>query len=118
MSSELVVLVTTPEGGLSKRIAEALVGERLAACVNIVTGVESVYRWEGALTTGREQLLIIKTTESRLAALEKRIKELHEYSVPEILALKVEAGSEDYLRWINEMTAGPEAPDLDRAEKV
>jgi periplasmic divalent cation tolerance protein len=102
MSHELLVLVTAPNEDEARRIANALVEERLAACVNIVGAIESVYRWEGQVTTDRETLLIIKTTDDRYEELERRVKELHSYSTPEVIAFKIERGSSEYLSWLQD----------------
>jgi periplasmic divalent cation tolerance protein len=104
MSEEIVILVTASGRDEAARIARSIVSERLAACVNIVTGIESVYRWEGKVTEDSESLLIIKSTEDRYGELQQRVRELHSYTVPEIIAIKIERGSEDYLRWIHECT--------------
>lgn len=101
----LVVFCTVPDAAIGERIAEALVEERLAACVNLVPGLTSVYRWEGKVQREAEVLLVIKTRAGRVEALMQRLKALHPYEVPEILALPVAAGSEAYLRWIEENTA-------------
>jgi len=100
MSDELIVLVTTANAEEAARIAEVLVSERLAACVNIVPAIESIYRWEGKVTRDHESLMIIKTTGERYDDLERRVKELHSYSTPEVIALKIERGSEQYLNWL------------------
>jgi periplasmic divalent cation tolerance protein len=105
MNHELVVLVTTPNRDEAARLADALVSERLAACVNIVPAIESVYRWEGKVTRDSESLMIIKTTDGRYADLEQRVKELHSYSTPEVIALRIERGSEQYLAWLKDSTA-------------
>jgi len=98
-----IVLVTCGSRIEARRIARKLVEARLAACVNIVSApVESIYRWKGKLETAREFLLVIKTAASRLGALEKEIKKLHSYEVPEFLVLSVSAGSADYLKWLGE----------------
>lgn len=102
MSHELLVLVTAPNEDEARRIANALVEERLAACVNIVAAIESVYRWEGQVTTDRETLLIIKTTDERYEELEQRVKELHSYSTPEVIAFKIDRGSSEYLSWLRD----------------
>lgn len=107
MGSELIVFVTAGNGEEAARIAESLVSERLAACVNIVAGVESVYRWEGKVTRDSEVLLIIKTTDGRYGELEDRVKQLHSYSTPEVIAYRVERGSPDYLRWLRDSTVEP-----------
>ena len=100
MSSELIVFVTSSTNDEAIRIADALVSERLAACVNIVSAIQSVYRWEGKITREKESLMIIKTTEERYSQLERRVKELHSYSTPEVIAIKIAAGSEQYLDWL------------------
>ncbi|MBI4561952.1 MAG: divalent-cation tolerance protein CutA [Candidatus Rokubacteria bacterium] len=103
----LVVLVTTPSVEEGQTIARSLVAERLAACVNVVPGVRSVFFWEGQLQEEAEALLVIKTRRERYEALQRRILELHAYSVPEVLALPVEAGAPAYLAWLGE-TVGTE----------
>lgn len=105
MSNELIVLVTTPNAEEAARIAEVLVSEQLAACVNIVPGIESIYRWEGNVTRDQEALMIIKTTAERYDELERRVKELHSYSTPEVIALRIERGSEQYLNWLRDSLA-------------
>jgi periplasmic divalent cation tolerance protein len=105
MNGELIVFVTAPGAEEAAKMAEAVVEERLAACVNIVGGVESIYRWEGKVTRDREVLMIIKTTAERYAELERRIKELHSYTTPEVVAIEIERGSQPYLDWIRDSTA-------------
>ena len=95
----LVVLVTAPEDG-ARELGRTLVDERLAACVNVVPGVASIYRWEGRREESMESLLVIKTRPERYAALERRVLELHPYSVPEVLALPVATGAPAYLQWV------------------
>jgi periplasmic divalent cation tolerance protein len=108
MNRELIIFITAPEGVEAARIAEAIVEERLAACVNILRGVESIYRWEGKVTRDREALMIIKSTAERYEELERRVKELHSYTTPEVVAFAIERGSEQYLGWIRDSTAeGP-----------
>jgi len=107
MTWELVVLVTTATQEEAASIADALVSERLAACVNIIPAVESVYRWEGKVTRDSEALMIIKTTEGRYAELERRVKELHSYSTPEVVALEIKRSSAEYLDWLRESTLDP-----------
>ena len=108
MTQELVVLVTTSTRDEASAIAGALVSERLAACVNIVSAIESVYRWEGNITRDIETLIIIKTIDDRYPELERRVKELHSYSTPELIALKIERGSEQYLNWLREASRDDE----------
>jgi periplasmic divalent cation tolerance protein len=109
MSHELIVFVTTPNNGEAARIANALVSERLAACVNIVAAVESIYRWEGEVTRDSEALMIIKTTDERYAEVERRVRQLHSYSTPEVVAIRIERGSEQYLNWLRDSTATDES---------
>jgi len=108
MTHELIVFVTTASNEEASSIAEALVSERLAACVNIIPAIESIYRWEGKLTRDRESLMIIKTTNERYAELERRVKVLHSYSTPEVVAVRIERGAEQYLNWLRESTATDE----------
>jgi len=103
-----VVFVTCPTRGLASKIARAVVQERLAACVNIILSpVESLYTWKGKLERAREYLLVMKTTEKRLAALENEVKRLHSYNVPEFIVLPIIAGSTEYLSWLGETVARP-----------
>ena len=105
VNQELLIFVTTSSNEEASRLATTLVEERLAACVNIVPAIMSIYRWEGNVTRDNEVLLIIKTTENRYAKLEQRIKELHSYTTPEIIAFKIERGSAAYLQWLRESVA-------------
>jgi periplasmic divalent cation tolerance protein len=102
LGQALVILVTFPDAETARRIVTTLVEERLVACGNLVPGVESIYRWQGAVETASEVLVLLKTENSRYEALESRLKELHPYEVPECLALTVAEGSLPYLRWLNE----------------
>ncbi len=102
-----VVLTTCPDEESARRIAAALVEERLAACVNVVPGIASVFRWEGAVETAGEFLLLVKTRVERLETLAARLTELHPYDVPELLALQVDRGSPEYVRWVVEETQDP-----------
>jgi periplasmic divalent cation tolerance protein len=105
MSHELIALVTAPNKDEASRIASLLVAERLAACVNIVSEIESVYRWQGEVSHDVETLMIIKTTDGRYQELERRVKELHSYATPEVIAFKIERGSDAYLQWLRESTS-------------
>lgn len=105
----LVVLCTCPEGAPAAHLAETLVSEGLAACVNRLPGVVSNFRWEGRLTQEIETLLIVKTTQEGLAALTARIRELHPYELPEVLAVPVLGGLEEYLDWIRASVSGAAA---------
>ena len=101
----LIVLCSCPDEASAQRISLALVSERLAACVNRLSNVRSVYRWEGALQDEPEVLLIVKTTSARYQALEMRLKALHPYEVPEIIALPLSGGAPAYLAWLTAETA-------------
>jgi periplasmic divalent cation tolerance protein len=107
METDCVVIWTTIGSTADGRgMASILVTERLAACVNVLPEMESFYRWKGQVEDDREQQLIIKTTTRRVAALQTRIQELHDYEVPEFIVLPVVGGSDAYLNWIRESTAG------------
>ena len=105
MSESLVVFVTCGSEEEALKIAHALVEERMAACVNLMSPIRSIYRWEGKIWDEKEWLLIIKTQAARFEDLEKRVKALHSYSVPEIIALPIMKGSSSYLNWLKEMTS-------------
>lgn len=94
------VLVTVPDAEAGVRLARVLVEERLAACVNVLPGVRSIYRWEGTVQEEGEVLLIVKTRADRCDALGARVRALHPYAVPEILVLPSAGGSADYLAWV------------------
>ncbi|ROR29598.1 divalent-cation tolerance protein CutA [Inmirania thermothiophila] len=102
----LVLLCTCPEEAQAREIAQRLVEERLAACVNLVPGVGSIYRWEGRVESTGEVLLLIKTTARRHDALAQRLAELHPYEVPEILALPVVEAAAAYAAWVRASCAG------------
>ena len=101
MNKFLTVFCTLPDANIAGKMAETLVGEKLAACCNIVPNITSVYTWQGQVQRDSEVLMIIKTTHENYGPLEKRILELHPYEVPEIIALNIEKGSASYLNWIN-----------------
>ena len=103
-SSIKVVLITAPDEDTAAPIARAVVEERLAACVNIVPRIRSIYRWQEKLIDEAEVLLIAKTDVDRVGALVDRVKALHPYSVPEILALPIEIGAADYCDWVVQQT--------------
>ncbi|MBM3469820.1 MAG: divalent-cation tolerance protein CutA [Armatimonadetes bacterium] len=100
MSEPLVVLVIASSRDEADRVASALVEEGLAACVNVVPGVRSVYRWQGRVERADELLLVVKTTHHHLADLVARVEGLHSYTVPEVLALPIMGGSAAYLDWL------------------
>ena len=103
-SESIVVLVTCGSEEEALNIAHSLVDERLAACVNLISPIRSIYRWEGKIWDEKEWLLIIKTGRERFEELEKKVKALHSYSVPEIIGLPIVEGSSSYLEWLKEMT--------------
>ncbi|HRC73828.1 MAG TPA: divalent-cation tolerance protein CutA [Candidatus Competibacter sp.] len=105
--SSLVVYCTCPDQATAERIAEALVVERLAACVNLVPGLVSIYRWQGQVQRAPEVLLTIKTRQAVYTLLEARIRELHPYDIPEIVALPVQVGAAEYLAWLADNTGAP-----------
>ena len=95
-----VVLVAVPTGGKAQSMADSLVESRLAACVNVVPGVVSIYRWKGRVHRDEESLLVIKTTTARFQPLARWIKAHHPYETPEIISLPIAAGSREYLSWL------------------
>jgi periplasmic divalent cation tolerance protein len=101
MQERLVVLITAGSQEEADRIANTLVAEMLAACVNVLPGVTSVYRWEGEVQRDQEWLLVTKTTREVLDDLVRRVQAIHSYDLPEIIALPVVGGSQGYLRWID-----------------
>jgi uncharacterized protein involved in tolerance to divalent cations/8-oxo-dGTP pyrophosphatase MutT (NUDIX family) len=105
MRDFLTIFVTAGSTAEADRLAHTLVEEGLAACVNRLPAVQSVYRWQGKVEQSAEELLIIKTRKTLYSALEKRVRELHSYEVPEVIALPIVAGSEPYLHWLATQTA-------------
>ncbi len=105
MTDKIVVLVTCGSEEEGRKIARGLVEKRLAACVNMVPRIESVYRWKGAVEESSECLLLAKTTRSRFAPLETAVRELHSYELPEIVALPLVDGLDAYLEWIGASVA-------------
>jgi periplasmic divalent cation tolerance protein len=100
MTSAAIVLSTFPTDQEPATLARTLVEERLAACVNVLPAMQSIYRWEGRIEHASEHQLVIKTSTERVAALTRRLAELHPYEVPEILVLSVEGGGDAYLAWV------------------
>ena len=100
-----VAFITAPDAETATQLARTLVEERLAACVNVVPGVRSIYRYQGALHEDAELLLIVKTRAERAAALEARVRALHPYELPEVLRIAAAGGSAPYLSWVLEETA-------------
>ena len=102
MTDKQIVLTTTGSEEEARKIVRHLVENRLAACVNILPQVESIYRWEGKVESSREWLLLIKTTAGKFAAVRDAICELHSYELPECVTLSIEDGSQSYLQWLAE----------------
>jgi periplasmic divalent cation tolerance protein len=102
MSDIRLILCTFPDADQARRIGRILVEARLAACVNLLPGVESIYHWQGAVETSAEVLAVFKTTVAAYPALEARLRELHPYEVPEIISLQPEQVAETYARWVSE----------------
>ncbi len=100
-----VVLMTAPDREVAERIVRTLVEERLVACGNLVPGITSIYRWQGAIECDAEVLAILKTSADRVSTLLARASELHPYEVPELLVLPVEGGYLPYLEWVRESTS-------------
>lgn len=98
--SAIMVYVTVPDLPQAERIAQTIVAERLAACANILPGMQSVYHWQGKIETGAEVVLIFKTQETLFMPLRDKIKTLHSYDTPCIIALPIAAGDQNYLDWI------------------
>jgi periplasmic divalent cation tolerance protein len=102
LTDKFLVLVTCASSAEAKRIARAVVEQRLAACVNILPGtVSSIYHWKGKVESSRERLLLIKTSQKRLAKLQVAVERLHSYEVPEFIALPIATGSRAYLAWLD-----------------
>ncbi len=108
--SHRVVLVTVPDLRVARLLARAVLTARVAACVNVLPRMESHYWWQGRIETGRERLLVLKTTQARLAELERVVHAHHPYDTPEFVVLKIHTGSRRYLDWIGASTAGTDAP--------
>jgi periplasmic divalent cation tolerance protein len=106
MNEEVCLALSTfPDIETARRIARQLVTENLAACANIVPAVESIYRWQGKIENAEETLVFFKTTTTRYAAFQDRLKSLHPYEVPEIICLRIADGLPEYLRWVSENTS-------------
>jgi periplasmic divalent cation tolerance protein len=107
--SHLVVFVTVPSSEEAQRIARVVVDERLAACANIVSGVASRYWWNGRVEEAAEVLLILKTRQALLEALTARVRSLHSYTIPEVIAVPILGGNPEYLTWIDDSTASSQS---------
>ena len=100
-TGRIIVLITTSGEEEAHKIAELLLNEKKAACVNIVPAVDSLFRWEGKIETAKESLLLVKTKASLFPGIVELVKRMHSYEVPEIIALPIIAGSEDYVKWLD-----------------
>ena len=108
MLEKMVVLCSCADLDAARRIANALVEARLAACASILPAVESIYRWREKIERANETLVLIKTTSACFAALQEKILALHSYDTPEIIALPIVAGLEKYLHWLDEQVSSPD----------
>jgi periplasmic divalent cation tolerance protein len=104
MPDRLLVVTTLPDGAAGEKLAKRLIDHAFAACVNISAPVTSIYRWDGKLESGREVVLTIKTTAARYAEVEQAIRTDHPYELPEVIAVPITAGSDEYLAWIDACT--------------
>jgi periplasmic divalent cation tolerance protein len=104
--SVLIALTTCPDDAVARQISETLIRERLATCINRISGMRSSYMWDGALQDESEILLMIKTTDARIGELEARLKAIHPYELPELLVLPVLGGNDRYLEWVRQGVAG------------
>jgi periplasmic divalent cation tolerance protein len=101
---EIVAFITASDEKEAAKIAKALVEAKLAGCVNIIKDIRSIYNWQGKIEDEKEVLMVVKTQKILFDSLVKKVKELHSYTVPEIIALPIIQGSEDYLKWLEEAT--------------
>jgi periplasmic divalent cation tolerance protein len=108
MDNYIIVLTTCDSDCCASSIAESLVAKKLAACVNIVKGIESVYQWQGKIEHDKEILLLIKTRKSLFTKVQNAIQELHSYELPEIIAVPIDTGETNYLNWIKSATLATE----------
>jgi periplasmic divalent cation tolerance protein len=104
----LVVYITAPNEDEASKIARTLVEEKLAGCVNIVPGIRSIYSWQGKIEDEKEVLMIVKTRLKLFNALKGKVIDMHSYSVPEIIALPIVEGSDEYIKWLKEVTTRPQ----------
>ena len=103
-AQQVAIVLTTFAVGQAMAVARTLVEERLAACVNVLPAMASVYRWQGEVQQEAEEQVVIKTTSARVAALEQRLREMHPYELPEFLVITADAGAEAYLKWVGAST--------------
>jgi len=102
---EIVIFITSGSKEEANRLARVLVEEKLAACVNILPGVESLYWWKGEIESSKEWMLVVKTQGKMVNRVVKRVKEIHSYEVPEVIAVPIVEGNRDYLQWISDVLA-------------
>jgi len=102
-----IVLITAPEGELASKLARHLVEQKLAACVNVLPGLNSTYWWQGKVEEARETLLIAKTDKLKVKFMIKAVKAMHPYAVPEVISLRIKEGNRDYLKWIADSLGTP-----------
>ena len=103
MADQIVIAISTfPDPETANRIAEALVAGKLAACANLIPGVHSIYRWKEKIETASEVVVFFKTTQDRVVSFEEKLRSLHPYEVPELICIKIDSGSPDYLRWVSD----------------
>ena len=99
---EIVILITSSSKEEAKKLTRVLIEEKLAACVNILSGVESLYWWKGKIESSKEWMLVVKTLGKMANKIVKRVKEIHSYEIPEVIALPIVQGNKDYLQWISD----------------
>ena len=104
-SDIIIVFVTVPGPREGSRISRAILTSRLAACVNVISGVQSMYQWKGKIVREKEAMLVMKTTRLRYRKLEQKIKKLHPYEVPEVIAIPLICGSSQYIEWVTREVA-------------
>ena len=104
MADRLLVITTLPDSAAGEKLAKQLIDKGFAACVNISASISSIYRWDGKIESGREVVLTIKTTAARYAEVEQTIQRGHPYELPEVIAVPIAAGSDEYLAWIDACT--------------
>ena len=114
MTDKVVVMVSTASMKEARKIANTLVEERLAACVNVIPKIRSYYRWKGGVQHAEECLLIVKSSRTHFTALRKAIEKLHSYKVPEIICMQIVEGADPYLNWLEESLTLPARPVLGR----
>lgn len=103
MAEEVLLAFSTfPDAETARRIAHALISEKLAACANIIPTMNSIYRWKGKIETGDETIVFFKTTQDRYDAFQEKLRSLHPYEIPEIICVTIDKGLPDYLRWVVE----------------